>query len=228
MDFWKPSHLPGARIDAGGCPWRSLCLLSVLRCPEHLVGSEDVAGSDLAPLLLQTPARTTTASTARCARWMTTTRPCVCVPGPLQLPRHHRRLREGEGSSCWVAQGREGPTWALPDGDRVRVAGEEGAIACPRKQVKHLVWRLSLPLTQHLPFLCRSVALTTRPMTPPAISLPPSAPWREPRRDTSCTWTTLGLANVSGAKPSDNRTPNWAQPPCSQSEGEQRSWQARG
>lgn len=107
---------------------------------------------------------------------------------------------------------------------RVSVAGphlasassDQGAIIHPRKQVKHLIWRLSLltsqqgwvslSLTQHLPFLRRSAAPTTRPMTPPAISLPPSAPWREPRKDTSCTWTTLGLANVSGAIPLDKRT----------------------
>lgn len=43
----------------------------------------------------------------------------------------------------------------------------------------------------------RSVALTTRPMTLPATSLPQSALWRAPRRATSCTWTTSDPANVS-------------------------------
>ena len=46
-------------------------------------------------------------------------------------------------------------------------------------------------------FLFRFAAPTTRPTTPPATSSPPSAPWREPRRATSCTWTTSGPANVS-------------------------------
>uniref|UniRef100_A0A2K5WMZ6 Secreted protein acidic and cysteine rich n=1 Tax=Macaca fascicularis TaxID=9541 RepID=A0A2K5WMZ6_MACFA len=40
-------------------------------------------------------------------------------------------------------------------------------------------------------------AMTTRPSTLPATSLPQSAPWRAPRRATSSTWTTSGLANVS-------------------------------
>lgn len=36
----------------------------------------------LPPVFSQTPARTTTASTARCARWTTTTRPCACARTP--------------------------------------------------------------------------------------------------------------------------------------------------
>lgn len=47
----------------------------------------------------------------------------VCVPGPLQLPRHRRRLREGEGRICSVAQGREALPEMVTHGDRVRVAG---------------------------------------------------------------------------------------------------------
>lgn len=43
----------------------------------------------------------------------------------------------------------------------------------------------------------RCAAMTTRPSTLPATSLPPSAPWRAPRRATNSTWTTSGLANVS-------------------------------
>ena len=107
------------------------------------------------------------------------------------------------------------PGWEVPSWPQPVVTKEP---LSTRKQVKHLIWRLSLLspqqgwvspyLTQHLPILHRSVAPTTRPMTPPAISLPLSAPWREPRKDTSCTWTTLGLANVSGAIPLDKGSPN--------------------
>nr|BAE01565.1 unnamed protein product [Macaca fascicularis] len=43
----------------------------------------------------------------------------------------------------------------------------------------------------------RCAAMTTRPSTLPATSLPQSAPWRAPRRATSSTWTTSGLANTS-------------------------------
>lgn len=46
-------------------------------------------------------------------------------------------------------------------------------------------------------FANRCAATTTRPSTLPATSLPPSAHWRAPRRATSSTWTTSGLANVS-------------------------------
>lgn len=56
------------------------------------------------------------------------------------------------------------------------------------------------PEMKHLVFFLRTAALTIRPTRPPATSLPPSAHWREPRRATSCTWTTSDPANVSPQK----------------------------
>uniref|UniRef100_A0A670IGM5 Secreted protein acidic and cysteine rich n=1 Tax=Podarcis muralis TaxID=64176 RepID=A0A670IGM5_PODMU len=53
--------------------------------------------------------------------------------------------------------------------------------------------------------LRRYVELTTRPMTPLATSLPPNALWREPRKDTSSTWTTLDLANVKKIHENEKR-----------------------
>lgn len=55
----------------------------------------------------------------------------------------------------------------------------------------------SLNFNKKKSLFCRSAAPTTRPTRPPASSLPPSAPWREPRRDTSCTWTMWDPANVN-------------------------------
>lgn len=48
---------------------------------------------------------------------------------------------------------RDGDTWRQGQGGWPPSGGEEGAIAQPRKQAEHLVWRLSLPLTLHLPLL---------------------------------------------------------------------------
>lgn len=156
------------------------------------MGGGDGAAPDLAPCLSPRPLPEPPLQARQGVRGGRQQLAHVRVPGPLQLPGHLRSLREGEGRG-WVTGRDPAGTPLAPElffalGNKLNSSfgGTAGA---------------HVPLTHHLPVPRRSAALTTRPTTPPAISSPPSAPWREPRRGTSCTWTTLGPANVSGAVP---------------------------